>query len=167
MSTGPPSSRSPAPQRPVMLVCTSPACGPDENPHLGVPGRPPPPPRRAREYRLPRHRPVDRSRHGWWRSPALRGPVSRPGIALLLQVRVTHHRPAASASPLDARVADAPRLDRRTVVALSIHGDQAVIWVGFFNTPGNHLTTVNLRDLSARDGGMVLTGITAEQLAAR
>jgi hypothetical protein len=53
------------------------------------------------------------------------------------------------------------------VVALSIHGDQAVIWVGFFNTPGNHLTTVNLRDLSTRDGGMVLTGITAEQLAAR
>ena len=49
----------------------------------------------------------------------------------------------------------------------AIQGNQAVVWVGFFNTPGNHLTTVPLNDLSANGGQLVLNGISANQLAAR
>ncbi|WP_148360603.1 hypothetical protein [Acidisphaera rubrifaciens] len=48
----------------------------------------------------------------------------------------------------------------------AIQGDQAVVWVGFYNTPGNHLTTVPLRQLSADNGSVVLSGVTPSQLAA-
>jgi hypothetical protein len=41
------------------------------------------------------------------------------------------------------------------------------VWIGFANTPGNHLTTVPTSDLAARGGELVLNGVTADQLAAR
>lgn len=47
----------------------------------------------------------------------------------------------------------------------AIQGDQAVVWVGFYNTPGNHLTTVPLRQLAADNGSVVLSGMTQSQLA--
>ena len=49
----------------------------------------------------------------------------------------------------------------------AIEGNQAVVWVGFFNTEGNHLTTVPLSDLANHGGQLVLNGISTDQLAAR
>ena len=47
----------------------------------------------------------------------------------------------------------------------SIQGNQAVVWIGFVNTPGNHLETVPLTQLAANDGRLVLSG--DNQLATR
>ncbi len=49
----------------------------------------------------------------------------------------------------------------------AIEGNHAVVWIGFVNTPGNHLTTVPVSDLAACGGELVLNGVTADQLAAR
>ena len=49
----------------------------------------------------------------------------------------------------------------------AIHGDQAVVWYGFVNTPGNHLATVPLGAISIRGGQLVLNGQPASSVAAR
>lgn len=49
----------------------------------------------------------------------------------------------------------------------AIHGDQAVVWYGFVNTPGNHLTMVPLNAIIAVDGRLVLPKDRVSQLAAR
>ena len=49
----------------------------------------------------------------------------------------------------------------------AIHGDQAVVWYGFFNTPGNHLETIPLSALGTHGGKLVLNNTSAKALAAR
>lgn len=49
----------------------------------------------------------------------------------------------------------------------AVEGNQAVIWIGMFNTPGNHLTTVPVTQLAANGGELVLNGAAADSLASR
>ena len=47
----------------------------------------------------------------------------------------------------------------------AIEGNQAVVWYGFFNTPGNHLETVPLGQLASNGGRLVLNGEGAHYAA--
>ena len=49
----------------------------------------------------------------------------------------------------------------------AIQGDQAVVWYGFVNTPGNHLATVPLCAITATGGRLVLNDGPASQVATR
>ena len=49
----------------------------------------------------------------------------------------------------------------------AVEGNQAVVWYGFFNTPGNHLETVPLGQLASNGGRLVLNDAGAAHYAAR
>lgn len=49
----------------------------------------------------------------------------------------------------------------------AIEGNEAVVWYGFFNTPGNHLETVPLGQLASNGGRLVLNDAGAGHYAAR
>jgi hypothetical protein len=47
----------------------------------------------------------------------------------------------------------------------AIQGNQAVVHLGFFNTPGNHLVTVPLSELADNGGSLVLNNVPAAAVA--
>jgi hypothetical protein len=47
----------------------------------------------------------------------------------------------------------------------AIQNGQAVVHLGFFNTPGNHLVTVPLSQLAANGGRLVLNNVPAAAVA--
>jgi hypothetical protein len=47
----------------------------------------------------------------------------------------------------------------------AIQGDRAVVWLGFFNTPGNHLVTVPSHDIASAGGQLVLNNVPAATVA--
>jgi hypothetical protein len=47
----------------------------------------------------------------------------------------------------------------------AIHGDQATVHLGFFNTEGNHLVTIPLNQLADQGGRLVLNNVPAAAVA--
>jgi hypothetical protein len=47
----------------------------------------------------------------------------------------------------------------------ALNGNQAVVWLGFFNTEGNHLITVPSSEISAQGGRLVLNDVPATTVA--
>jgi hypothetical protein len=47
----------------------------------------------------------------------------------------------------------------------AIHGDQATVHLGFFNTEGNHLVTIPLSQLADNGGRLVLNNVPAATVA--
>jgi hypothetical protein len=47
----------------------------------------------------------------------------------------------------------------------AIHGDQAVVHLGFLNTEGNHLVTIPLSQLADQGGRLVLNHVPAAAVA--
>jgi len=49
----------------------------------------------------------------------------------------------------------------------AIEGNQAIVHLGFVNTPGNHIATVPASELASQGGQLVLNGAGANQMATR
>jgi len=49
----------------------------------------------------------------------------------------------------------------------AIEGNQAIVHLGFFNTPGNHIASVPASELANQGGQLVLNGAGANQMATR
>ncbi len=49
----------------------------------------------------------------------------------------------------------------------TIEGNQAIVHLGFVNTPGNHLATVPASELASQGGQLVLNGAGANHMATR
>ena len=105
----------------------------------------------------------------------IRNTIFAAAAALALTAGAAVAQPAQAQSAYDQSIQSVTQADvghfvrdqNGTVIGSlkAVEGNQAVVWYGFFNTPGNHLETVPLGQLASNGGRLVLNGEGAHYAA--